>query len=243
LGSADAAATGIALNGTFVFAFTAALNPSLLAATTVMLLLDHPKRLLLGYLLGALMVSITLGLVIVFTLGGSSAATNTTKTTLGPGLELALGLILVVIALAIRPGRESRELDRLADRRRRRAEKKAAKGSPRWQRTLSKGTARATFVVGALLSLPGASYLIGLEHIAKTNASTAGTVALVLAFNAIMLILLEVPLIAYAVAPDRTPKAIDRFRSWFNRNDRMIGFRLAAGIGLLLIVRGLIELL
>ena len=138
------------MNGTFVFAFTAALNPSLLAATTVMLLLDHPKRLLLGYLLGALMVSITLGLVIVSTLGGSSAATNTTRTTLGPGLELALGLILVVIALAIRPGHESRELDRLADRRRRRAEKKAAKGPPRWQRTLSKGTARATFVVGAL---------------------------------------------------------------------------------------------
>lgn len=103
LGSADAAATGIALNGTFVFAFTTALNPSLLAATTVMLLLDHPKRLLLGYLLGALMVSITLGLVIVFTLGGSSAATNTTKTTLGPGLELALGLILVVIALRFDP--------------------------------------------------------------------------------------------------------------------------------------------
>jgi hypothetical protein len=32
---------------------TAALNPTLLAPTTVMLLLPNPKRLLLGYLLGA----------------------------------------------------------------------------------------------------------------------------------------------------------------------------------------------
>ena len=38
------------MNGAFVYALTAALNPTLLGATTVMLLLDHPKRLLLGYL-------------------------------------------------------------------------------------------------------------------------------------------------------------------------------------------------
>ena len=37
----------------FLFSLTAALNPTLLAATTVMLLLPKPKRLLLGYLLGA----------------------------------------------------------------------------------------------------------------------------------------------------------------------------------------------
>ena len=52
----------------FFLAFLAALYPTLLAATTVMLVLPHPKRLLIGYLLGAAMTSVTLGLVIVFTL-------------------------------------------------------------------------------------------------------------------------------------------------------------------------------
>src|SRR2546423_5356459 len=51
-----------------LFSLTAALYPTLLAATTVMLVLPNPKRLLLGYLLGALMTSVTLGLVIVFAL-------------------------------------------------------------------------------------------------------------------------------------------------------------------------------
>ena len=46
----------------FLFALTAALNPTLLAATTVMLLLARPRRLLLGYLLGAYTTSITVGL-------------------------------------------------------------------------------------------------------------------------------------------------------------------------------------
>jgi hypothetical protein len=38
----------------FLFSLTAALNPTLLTATTVMLLLPSPKRLMLGYLAGAL---------------------------------------------------------------------------------------------------------------------------------------------------------------------------------------------
>ena len=48
-----------------------------------MLLLDNPKRLLIGYLLGALMTSITLGLVIVFSLEDSSVE-DTAQNTLSP---------------------------------------------------------------------------------------------------------------------------------------------------------------
>ena len=52
-------------------------------------------------------------------------------------------------------------------------------------------------MIGALLTLPGASYLIGLDHIAGKNASTVATVAMVLGFNLIMLMLLELPLLAF----------------------------------------------
>ena len=38
-----------------------AINPTLLVATTVMLLLPHPERLMLGYWLGAVVMSVTLG--------------------------------------------------------------------------------------------------------------------------------------------------------------------------------------
>lgn len=90
----------------------------------------------------------------------------------------------------------------------------------------SKGTARTTFVAGALLTLPGASYLIGLDGIAKQDSSTAGTAAMVLGFNLVMLMLLELPLIGYALAPDWTPQAVTRFRNWFNRNAHVLAFRL-----------------
>ena len=121
----------------FFLAFLAALYPTLLAATTVMLMLPHPKRLLLGYLLGAAMTSVTLGLVIVFTLRHSGLV-KTTQTTLGPGADFAVGCLFLLIAFVLGSGRD----ERLVERRR---ERKAAKGSqvpPRWQRALGSGSAR-----------------------------------------------------------------------------------------------------
>ena len=223
----------------FVFAITAAFNPTLLAAVTVMLVLDNPKRLLLGYLLGAMMTSITLGLVIVFTLGGSSSGTSTAKHTLNPILDIALGLLVLIIAFVVATGRDHR-------RRARSERKKAAnvdKAPPKWQRALSGGSARTTFVVGALLTLPGASYLAGLDELSKQDLSTLGTVLGVIAFNLIMLALLEVPLLGYTFSPDKTSAAVHRFSAWLNRSGGRIALVLAVLIGIALIARGVTGLL
>jgi Sap, sulfolipid-1-addressing protein len=138
---------------TFAFALVAALNPTLLGATTVMLVLPSPKRLLLGYLCGALMTSITIGLLIVFSLGGSSSATSTAEHTINPVWDITLGALILIITFVVATGRDT-------SRRARSERKKAAradKAPPKWKQALSGGTARTTFVIGALLTLPGAS--------------------------------------------------------------------------------------
>src|SRR5437764_12577675 len=171
-----------------LLSLTASLNPTLVAATTVMLLLPSPKKLMLGYLLGAYMTSITLGLVIVFSLSNSSA-TNTTENTVSPAVDIGLGALAWAVAFVLYTGRA----ERLKERRQARKAAKPDKGPPRWQRELSKGSARTTFVVGALLTLPGASYIAGLSDIHKQKLSTAVTVLVVIGFNIVMLWLLEVP--------------------------------------------------
>ena len=75
----------------------------------------------------------------------------------------------------------------------------------RWQQQLAKGRARDTFVVGALLTLPGASYIAGMNSIHDQSLSTVATVVCIVGFNLIMLLLLEIPLIGYTLAPDATP--------------------------------------
>ncbi len=218
--------------------FTAALNPTLLAATTVMLLLPRPSRLMLGYYLGAMMTSVTLGLVIVFTLSGSSTE-NTTKNTLSPVADLVIGGLLAALALVLATGRDQG----LAQRRAKRKESRKDKGPPRWQQALNRGSPRTTFVVGALLTLPGASYLLGLENIHKLHYSTAATVAIVVGFNLVMLLLLEGPLLAFRVAPDWTPGAINRGKAWVGRHTRSFAIYGFGGIGLLLVIKGLVGLL
>ncbi len=216
---------------------TASFNPTLVAATTVMLLLDRPVGLMLGYLIGAYLTSITLGLVIVFALPNSST-TNTTQNTISPAVDIALGAILLAVAFVLYTGRGAR----LRERRRERKAAKPDKGPPRWQRELSKGSARTTFVVGALLTLPGASYLAGLDQIHKQHYSTAVTVLVVVGFNLVMLWLLEVPLAAFVAAPEWTPQAIERVKAWVSRHAHTFAVRGCAAIGSLLVIKGIVGL-
>jgi hypothetical protein len=220
-----------------LLSLTASLNPTLIAATTVMLMLESPKKLMLGYLLGAYTTSITLGLVIVFSLSNSSAS-NTTENTISPAVDIGLGTIALAAAFVLYTGRA----ERLRERRRERKAAKPDKGPPRWQRELSKGSARTTFIVGALLTLPGASYLAGLDEIHKLKYSTTTTVLLVIGFNLVMLWLLEVPLASFVVAPDWTPRAIERAKLWVSRHAHMFAIRGFTALGALLIIKGVIGL-
>jgi hypothetical protein len=217
-----------------LLSLTASLNPTLVAATTVMLLLPSPARLMGGYLLGALMTSVTLGLVIVFSLSNSSAA-KTTENTLSPAVDIALGGLALLAAWVVWSGRHARR----AERRRERKKAKPDKGPPRWQRELSKGSARTTFVVGALLTLPGASYLAGLNDIHKLEYSTTETVLVVLGFNVVMLWMLEVPLACFVIAPDWTPRAIGRAKAWVSGHAHVFAVRGFAALGTLLIIKGI----
>jgi hypothetical protein len=219
-----------------LLSLTASLNPTLVAATTVMLLLERPARLMLGYLLGAYITSITLGLVIVFSLSESSA-TSTTENTLSPAVDIGLGALALAVAFVLHTGRH----ERLVERRRQRQRMKA-KGPPRWQRELSKGSARLTFVIGAMLTLPGASYLAGLTSIHKLHYSTPETVLLVIGFNLVMLWLLEVPFVCFALAPEWTPRAIERAKAWVGRHAHAFAVRGFAVIGALLTIKGIVGL-
>jgi len=64
----------------------------------------------------------------------------------------------------------------------------------------------------------------------------------VVAVNAVMLILLEVPLISFVVAPEWTPVAVERFKGWMAENGASAVVKALTVIGLLLIVRGIIAL-
>ena len=221
----------------FALALLAMLNPTLLAAVTVMMLLPDTKKLMLGYLLGAYLSSISVGLLIVFSLH-NTAATNTARATLTPAEDLVFGVIALTVGIVLRTGRA----DALRERRQRRKEGKERK-EPWPQRLLGRGSARVTFAVGVLLSFPGASYLVGLDRIAHLDVAAPEAVLLVVAFCLIQLMLLELPLVGYAIAPEWTQDAVNRFREWISLNGIRVAGKVAIVIGVLLLVRGILELI
>src|SRR5215510_5183557 len=200
----------------FLYSLVAAVNAALLAAVTVMLSQPNPKRLLIGYLLGGLLVSLTIGFVIVFAVH-QSGATSTTQNSISPAMDIALGLILLVVAYVLRSERVERR------RERKKKEKEGVeKGPSKVERVLGRGSA-------------GVAYLAALHELDDLNYGTVPTILVILGFNFMLLILLEIPLIGYVIAPERTVVAVQDFRAWLTKNGLKAGIYVAAGLGLFLI--------
>lgn len=236
---------GSDLADVYVFALFAMLNPSLLAAVTVMLLFPDPKRLMLGYLIGAYLTSITSGLVIVFALPAASSQSTATDT-IGPVEDLVVGLLLWTLALVLRTGRDQPFRERRAEKREAKRREKEEAGKPTESlplRLLGKGDPKLTFIVGVALSFPGVSYLAALHHIHELGAGTVVNVLLVISVCVIELLLLELPLLGYAFSPDRTKRSVAGFKGWMARRGRTAAVIGATVLGALLIIRGLINLL
>lgn len=210
---------------------TAMLNPTLLAAVTVMMLLPDPKRLMLGYLLGSYLTSISVGLLIAFSFHDSSSV-ESARTTLTPAEDLVFGLIALVVGLVLR--------SELGEERRQRKQASEKESWP--QRMLGRGSPKIAFAVGAVLSFPGASYLVALNRLVHLDPGTGATIFLVVLFCLIQAVFLEVPLIGYALSPERTQRGVDRFRRWISERGRIAGARVAIVVGVLLLIRGTLEL-
>ena len=224
----------------FVFfsALIAIFNPSLLAATTAMLLLPHPKRLMVGYLLGAYTTSVAAGLAIVFSLHGSSAVRTSTHL-LSPGADIAVGMTGLLVAFVLATGRDGR----LRSWRERRKKAHAVDGHARepWQaRVLGRGSAVLTFAVGAAMSFPGVSYVNALDHIADLNPPTISILLLVLFFCLMQQILLEGALLTSTFAPHRAAGLILRLKGWFTRHGRQVAVVGLSALGALLAARGVL---
>src|SRR5262244_4253970 len=86
----------------FVLAFTAALNPKLLAVDMLLIENRRPRAMFLCVLLGGLTVGITIGLldVLVFHVD----AINSQKS-VSAGVDLALGVLLLAVGALVATGR------------------------------------------------------------------------------------------------------------------------------------------
>lgn len=220
-----------------VLALEAALYPTLIAAVVILLAQPNPKRMIGAYLVGGLIMSVLAGCLIVFALGG---AVNSSSDTISWGADLAVGGLLLLLAVALARRDDVKWRERRAARKGSPPPKpEEAEQEPWSSRVLAKGSVPLVFVAGFAINVPGAAYLIGLKDIAAAQLSTAHSVTLILLFNVIMFAFAEIPLAGLVFAPERTKALVARFNEWLTSHSRQVAIGVCLAIAVFLIAKGI----
>jgi hypothetical protein len=221
-----------------LLALAAAVFPTLIACVAIMISRPEPRRLLVAFYAGGLIVSVFAGIVVLnaFKRGGSVVGNSSSSPS--PGTSIAAGLLALVLGWLMASDRGRALLTRWRGRHPRRRERTA--DGPSWaERHLDHANAAVAFAIGATINLPGPFYVLALGDIAAGDYGRTEELGLILLFNAIMFVLIEVPLAGYLLRPERTAEKVAELALWLNRNGlRMMG-ALVALVGVSLVVQGL----
>ena len=210
----------------------------------IVLTRPHPVRLLAAFLLGGMVTSIAVGFVLLRAIDGTNLVEGDTGRSIGPGIDIAVGLASLALAYAVAKGRDLPFARRRAARKERRAAEKAADEhkDPWTKRVLGHDSLWLAFALGVVLDLPSVWYLAALKDIAEAGHGVPSELGLILTFNLIMFALIEIPLVCYLLAPERSQAAVARFDAWTHRNARQIGAWVAGVAGAYLVISGILDL-
>ena len=227
----------------FALAFTAALNPKLLAIDLLLIENRRPRAMFLCVLLGGMTVALTIGLldVLVF-----HADVIKAQGKVSAGVNLALGLLLLAVGGLLASGRlhgrrkapvpsGDGQLEQAGDAG---PEKKGG-----WaQRVLAEPRFGLAMLVGALIGIPGASYLTALHSLVTGKSSTATQVVAVVIFVLIDFALIIIPFVFLELRPEATKVRLKDVQDWLLSHALQLMAAIALLLGAYLTVSGLVRL-
>jgi hypothetical protein len=225
----------------FALAFTAALNPKLLALDLLLIENRRPRAMFLCVLLGGMTVALTIGLLDVLTVHADAISAQGKASA---GVDLAVGLLLLVAGGLLATGRLHG---------RRRAPVPAGTGPPDkpekkekkdgWAaRVLAEPRLGLAMLVGALVGLPGASYIAALHNLVAGRYSTLTEVFAVVVFVVIEFLLILIPFAFLELRPEATKALLKRSQDWLLGHALQLMAGIALALGAYLTISALIRL-
>lgn len=215
----------------FGLAVVSAFWPTLVLVDVLAFRTEKPERVLVAFLAGGLVSTLTIGSLIIFELRRSALVT-TSRSTTDPLLNIVIGLLALVGAWV------------LARRARRPAgtNRGDAMQSVRLERAIRRG-APIAFVAGLIINIvPGVFPFIALKDIAELDYSVAATFAVLLAFYLVMFAFIEIPIAGYLFAPELTQSRVNEFNTWLGANGLRVAIWTLMIGGTYLVARGAVQL-
>ncbi len=222
----------------FALAFTAALNPKLLAIDLLLIENRRPRAMFLCLLLGGMTTALTIGLLDVLTVHADNISS---QGKISAGVDLAVGLLLLVLGALLATGRLHR---------RQRTPVPAGNGAPErpenkdsWaQRLLAEPRLGLALLVGVLIGLPGAAYITALHNLVAGKYSTATQVTAVVVFVLIDFLLIIIPFAFLELRPQATKAFLKRAQDWLKGHVLQLIAGIALALGAYLTISALIRL-
>ena len=155
----------------------------------------------------------TVGLVVLFVFRRILLGTSVVTV---PRVQLLIGLVVLCIAAII----GLNLIGRLGPR--------PAKLAAPATRLLKGDSLSVAGIAGLSIALPSVDYLGALAVILASGAAALTQVAVLVAFNVVAFALVEIPLLAYLVAPGPTARAVTALHGWIqSRRRRDVAITLA----------------
>jgi hypothetical protein len=236
---------GFRMATVILLGLAAAVYPQLLAVVVVVLTRPEPKPLLWACYLGSLFVALGCSVALLAIFRSNESVAGTSAHRLGPSAYLVVGVIAVVVAAFVATRRRWGGLGRDFPRLRRRGQDRddapgaVKRASLRAHQALGEGSLAFATVVGAVLAVPGPFDLLAFGHMARGGYTTIELGGLIVVFTLIKFLLIEVPIVSYAISPARTSAQVSMFSHWMAANKLDVIAAVIGVIGLVLIVRGI----
>jgi hypothetical protein len=213
-----------------VMALAISLEPFRIGMTVLMLNRPRPTLQLLAFLCGGFAMGMSVGLVVLFVL--QRRLPHSLHVSL-PGAQIVLGVLALLIAavLAVQVA-----TNRLAGRRK----ATGLAGLSTWARRLLSG--RSLWVAGIAglgIALPSVDYLAALAVIVASGTAALTQVGALVVFHVVAFALVEIPLLAYLLAPQRTRASMIALHTWIQSRRRLEVACLLATAGAVLLAVGI----
>jgi hypothetical protein len=214
-------------------------EPVRIGLTVLMLNRPRPMLQLLAFLCGGFVMGMVLGLVVLFILRNTPlSATNFTV----PKVQLLIGLLALLVAAMLvtnvparlfthelRPGTAVGE-DVYSELVKPRPLRAAEKLSTYAQHLLCGSSLWVAGMSGLGIALPSIDYMAALAVILASGATPAAQAGALLIFNVVAFTLVEIPLLSYLAAPDKTRVVMAALNDWIrSRRRRDVAALLAVG--------------
>jgi Sap, sulfolipid-1-addressing protein len=211
-----------------VMALAVSVEPFRIGMTVLMLNRPRPMLQLLAFLCGGFTMGITVGLVVLFVF--RRRLLGSTYFTL-PKVQILIGVLALVVAavLAARAftGASTGRFD-------------PSPGylATRAQRLLNGRSLWIAGIAGLGIALPSVDYVAALAVILASGAAAMTQVGALLMFNVVAFALVEIPLLAYLLAPQATRASMAALHDWIRSRRSVEVATLLATVGCFLLVVG-----